>query len=128
VRLAHLAQIMPALRLVHSRPVRRVSVAEAAAAANLSRAQFSLVFKRSMGLTFGEFRLRARLALVADRLLNTHLSTDAIAQETGFTDASHLHRSFQKRFGCTPAQYRERAQSAVAAPPFGLGPAGAGSS
>lgn len=122
VRLAHLAQVMPALRIAHSHPARRVSVAEAAAASNLSRSQFCLVFKRTMGLTFGEFSLRARLALVADRLLNTQLPTDAIAEGAGFADASHLHRNFLRRYGCTPAQYRERAQSAATVPPFGLGP------
>ncbi len=118
-RPAHLARIIPALRLVHSHSVHRVTVAEAAAACSLSRAQFCLTFRQSMGLAFGEFCLRARLALVANRLLDTDKPVETIAGETGFSDASHLHRSFVRRYGCTPARYRESAQTP--APPGGNG-------
>jgi len=110
VRPASLARILPALRLVHARPVRRVSLAEAAAACCLSRARFSLVFRATMGLAFGQFCLRARLAAAADLLLNTQLPVEAIAAETGFWDASHLHRSFVRGYGATPACYRQQGQ------------------
>jgi len=119
-----LSHIIPALRLVHLRPIRRVAVAEAAAACGLSRARFCLVFKQSMGLSFGEFCLRARLAHAAARLLDTRLATDVIAEESGFTDASHLHRSFLKRYGCTPAHYRDRAHPLPTAGGLDLSSAG----
>ncbi len=107
IRASNIPRIMPAVRLMHSRPGRRVTIAEAAAACGLGRAQFCLIFRHTMGLGFGKFCLRARLALVADRLLNTQLPSGAIAEETGFADASHLHRTFVKHYGCTPARYRE---------------------
>jgi AraC-like DNA-binding protein len=105
---ASYAQIMPALQLVHASPARRVDIATAARLATLSRSQFCLVFKRVMGMSFGEFCVRARLALVAQQLLGSEASVQTIAAQVGFTDASHLYRSFLKRYGCTPGEFRER--------------------
>ncbi len=105
---SNLANVMPALRLVHSHSARKVSVAEAAASCRLSRSQFCLVFRKVMGMSFGEFCVRARLALVAQRLLNSDASVQAIADQVGFTDASHLHRAFVRHYGDTPAVYHRR--------------------
>ena len=117
-----LARIMPALRLVHSSPARRVNLAEAAAACNLSRGRFCAVFKNTVGLTFGEFCLRARLALAAGQLLDRDASTEAIAEQTGFSDASHFHHSFLKRYGCTPASYRKQGRMVETGTTFGVSP------
>jgi AraC-like DNA-binding protein len=105
------AKVMPAVRLVHSNPSRRLSVAEAAAACGLSISQFGHIFQHAMGLSFGKFRMRARLAYVAQLLLTTDWSVESIAEATGFADASHLHHAFAKVYGCTPAHYRMEGQS-----------------
>lgn len=101
-----LARVIPAVELAHASPSRRVSLAEAARACRLSRARFSALFTATMGLSFGRFCLRARLALVADRLLNSEAPIDAIAREVGFCDATHLRRAFLRHYGCTPSSYR----------------------
>ena len=106
-----LARLMPALNLVHSPPWRRVSVREAAAACGLSPSQFQDLFRRSLGTSFGQFCLRARLSLVAHRVLNTDRSLASIAAEVGFVDDCHLHRRFVKHYGCTPRQYRRMKRS-----------------
>ena len=105
------ARVMPAVRLVHSNPGRRLSVAEGAAACGLSVSQFGHIFRHSMGVSFGKFRARARLGYVAQLLLSTGLPVESIAQATGFADASHVHHAFAKVYGCTPAHYRTEGQS-----------------
>jgi len=106
LRASNLPRIMPALVLVQSERGRRVPVTEAAAVCGLGRAQFSLIFKETMGMTFGKFCLRSRLGYVAELLLGTELPTEAVAQRAGFADGSHLHRAFVTRYGCPPGQYR----------------------
>jgi AraC family transcriptional regulator len=64
-----------------------------------------------MGLSFSRFCLRARLAVAAHKLATTDLSTEDIATQMGFVDASHLHRAFARHYHCTPAVYRRRARS-----------------
>ena len=105
-QISGLRRIAPALRAIHSRPVERVSLPDAAARCGLSTAQFSRLFARNMGLSFGRFRTRAHLAFAAHLLLTTDLSIDAIAAESGFTDASHLHRLFVKHYKATPGEFR----------------------
>ena len=108
VSASNLPRIMPALVRVHSRLLRRVTVAEAATTCGLSRAHFCKVFRNTMGMSFAKFCLRARTGAAAKLLLSTDLSTEAIADRTGFTDGSHLHRAFVKQYGSTPARYREQ--------------------
>ena len=109
-----LSRIMPVLSAFHAHPERRVTLPEAAAACGLSRSRFALVFHETMGLSFGRFCLRARLAFVAHQLLNTDLAVEDIAEQVGFVDASHLHHAFAKHYGCTPRRYRDLGRGASA--------------
>jgi len=105
---SRLSRVMPVLEMVHADPDRPLSVAEAASVCGLSRSRFTAVFRQTTGLGFAAFRLRARLAFTARRLLTTEDTVARIAAEGGFVDASHLHRAFVKRYGCTPRQFREQ--------------------
>jgi AraC-like DNA-binding protein len=120
VRTGSLAKVMPAVRLVHSNPVRRLAVAEAAAACGLSVSQFGYTFRHAMGLSFGKFCMRTRLAHVAQLLLSTDLPVEAIAEVAGFADASHLHHAFSKVYRCTPARYRSEGQRPRLTPRYAL--------
>lgn len=108
VRASSLPRIMPALNLVQQRPVRRVTVADAARACGLGRAQFCLLFRDAMGMSFGRFCRRSRLGYAAELLLSTDMTMGAIAQRAGFADSSHMHRSFSRHYGCTPGEYRRQ--------------------
>jgi AraC-like DNA-binding protein len=106
-RAAHFERLRPAVDLVHANPLRHITQEEAAAACGLRPSRFGRLFRETVGLTFGDFRLRLRIAVVAHRLLATNSSIEAIAEETGFADGSHLHHAFQKYYGYTPGQFRE---------------------
>lgn len=108
----NLTRIMPALTLLRTEPDRRVTLAEAASACRLSPTRFSVVFQHTLGTSFSKFALRGRLAFVARLLLSTHLSIEDVAAAAGFVDASHLHRTFVRQYGCTPGQYRQQAEGA----------------
>jgi AraC-like DNA-binding protein len=110
-----LARIMPALSLVHSQRDRRTSLAEAATACGLSPSRLGVIFRRTMGLSFGRFALRARLAHAAHLLLNTDQPIQSIAHQTGFTDDSHFHHTFRKSYGRTPSEYRAQGRRPAAA-------------
>lgn len=104
------ARILPAVELVGLHPERRVSLAEAAATCQLSVTRFRFLFRRMMGVSFGQFALRNRLAHAAHLLLSTSLSVEAVAKEVGFADGSHLHRTFRKHYGRTPRSRRADGQ------------------
>ena len=105
-----LARIIPAVKLVQTGPQRRVSGPAAAAACSLSPSRFYHLFRSAMGVSFGAFALRARLAHAAQCLLHTDAALHHVAEESGFADASHLHRTFVRHYGCTPGKYRAQAR------------------
>ena len=98
---------MPALTLLHERSREGLSLSEAACACNLGQSRFALLFRQTMGLSFGKFALRARLSFGAHLLRTTDLVVADVASRCGFVDASHFHRTFVKHYGCTPRRYRE---------------------
>ena len=117
VHAQYLHRLMPAIELVQSDPGRRVSLEEAAAACCLSVSQFAHSFRLTMGVSFGRFALRSRLAHVARLLLFSDLSVERIAHDLGFVSGSHLQLLFRKHYGCTPGRYRK----AAGQPPGGGG-------
>ena len=94
--------------MVNDRLPRPILLHDACRASKLARSQFSTVFRRTTGVTFGEFVQRARIARAAHDLLTTDTKIMAVAKQWGFTDQSHMHRVFNKFFHCTPLEYRRR--------------------
>ncbi|MFA9477934.1 helix-turn-helix domain-containing protein [Phycisphaerales bacterium AB-hyl4] len=84
----------------------RLSVTEGADLAGMNRNVFTEKFQELMGMSFAEFSLKHRLYLASHALRETDLPLKAIATHFGFTDKSHLHRSFVRLFGQTPHDYR----------------------
>jgi AraC-like DNA-binding protein len=111
VRAGDLSRVVPAVDLTHADPACRLTVPEAAAACRLSLTEFNSIFRRAFGVSFHKFRVRVRLWHVERLLSTTGLSLTAIADQTGFADASHLHHVFSRAYGCTPLQYREGRRS-----------------
>ena len=109
-------RIMPVIKALQAQPAHHFSLAEAAAQCGLSSSRFGRVFRDTMGVSFSAFCLRTRLAGVSHLLAATNFGLDAIAEQTGFADASHLHHAFTKQYGCTPAAHRRRFQELAGRP------------
>jgi AraC-like DNA-binding protein len=105
----HVAQVLPALQLCSSQspPLQRLSVGEAAGACHLSESRFRAVFRETMGVSFGTFELRRRLGAAADMLMTTDAPVASIAEQSGFTDGSHLRRELLEHYDATPSSLRE---------------------
>ncbi len=106
VEMGDLGRLAPAIDLVRSRPAARTTLDEGAKACALGRSQFSSLFRKTMGLSFGKFVSRYRVLKAAEMLLGTDSSLAQIAEELGFVDAAHLHRCFVQHYRCTPGHYR----------------------
>lgn len=87
---------------------RRPSLTDYAEEADLSVAQFSLLFKQHAGVSpmvyFNELRIQRASELLDD----SELSVKQIAGELGFDDPLYFSRAFRKCVGLSPAQYRKR--------------------
>lgn len=83
--------IQGALSLVFSEK-RLISTEEAAAACHMSAARFRSVFKKLMNHSFSDFALEYRVLGAKAQLKNSGDTQEVVAQNWGFTDASHLHK------------------------------------
>jgi AraC-like DNA-binding protein len=84
---------------------------EAAAAAGLSPAHFSRLFRRQYGRSFSAVLQQMRADHAADMLARTDKPVKIIAVQCGFADQSHLTKAFRRLYRCTPAKYRREHQS-----------------
>jgi len=66
----------------------------------------SLYFKKQTDINLKDFIINYKLELVKTRLLYSDLTISEITSELGFTDESHLNKTFKKKFGQTANQYR----------------------
>jgi AraC family transcriptional regulator len=86
-------------------PLRIDSVARLA---NLSASYFSRAFKATMGCSYSEYVIHARLSLAKHLLLTTNETISEIALACGLADQSHLTRLFKRAEGLPPRAWRRR--------------------
>jgi AraC-like DNA-binding protein len=102
------------LRLIQAQALDRLNdsgltIVSAARRAGVTPKKVQRLFEPT-GTTFSEFVLEQRL-LLAHRLLsgpsNRHKKIGSVAQDAGFGDLSYFNRTFRKRFGMTPSEWRD---------------------
>lgn len=82
-------------------------VQDLAAQCGMSYSYFAKLFRETYNQSCKEYIEFARLNKVTDLLLFTELDLNYISQEAGFSDCSHLIRTFRKWKGMTPKQWRK---------------------
>ena len=85
-----------------------VRVEDMARKCGMSYSGFARKFKEIYGMTCKEYMEELRIGRVEEMLAYTDFDLNAIAQECGYSDCSHLINCFKKYKGITPAKYRER--------------------
>ena len=83
-----------------------INIEELARMCNMSYSYFAKIFRRQFGQSCKQYIEFIRLSKVENLLLFTDMDLTSIASETGFSDCSHLIRSFKKRYNDTPKQFR----------------------
>ena len=83
-----------------------LSVASLAQRAAMSPRNFARVFMQAVGETPGHHIENIRLEAARRQLETTSLSLDQVADTCGFRSAEILRRTFARRLGVTPGQYR----------------------
>jgi transcriptional regulator of acetoin/glycerol metabolism len=74
--------------------------------AGLSVHHFARAFKRSVGVAPHQYVMQQRIEKAAQLLGRTDQPVSDIALATGFSDQSHLARSFRRIVGSTPSSFR----------------------
>jgi len=75
---------------------------------HMSKFHFSRRFKEETGIPPMRFVAQQRILAARQLLVHTDMTLDAVAEETGFTDAAHLSHSFKRIEGCRPGDCRRQ--------------------
>ncbi|MCX4255370.1 MAG: AraC family transcriptional regulator [Oscillospiraceae bacterium] len=85
--------------------------ADIAEQCGLSYSCFAKKFREQYGMSCKQYIERMRLYKAEEFLVFTDFDLNYISQETGFSDCSHLIKSFKKYKGITPKQFRTSRRS-----------------
>jgi transcriptional regulator GlxA family with amidase domain len=76
----------------------------------LSERHFARAFKEEFGMTPADFVAEARLAEASRRLSvsRRRMNIDAVGRSLGYSGGDVFRRAFERKFGVTPTEYRNR--------------------
>lgn len=96
-----------ALTFIRDHIHERITLGDAAEAADVSIAYLSRRFKADVGVGFAEYLSRQRLER-ATRMLREHpeMSVTEIAFSSGFNDSNYFSDKFKREFGVSPLKFR----------------------
>ena len=96
------------LKYLENHYMERITIADISAEVGLSQSHFMKYFKNTMGTSFIEYLNEYRLTMASRLLISSESSILAIAEEVGYENLSYFNRTFKKRFGMTPRDYRKQ--------------------
>lgn len=99
-------RLMRSIDYIESHLDEPISLADMAAAADLTQMHFAAQFKVSTGLRPHEYLLRRRIERAQEMLLAADLSVVEIAHSVGFQTQSHFTTTFARFVGHTPHAWR----------------------
>lgn len=89
---------------------RTASLQELSKKMGMSVASLSRFIKKHSDMTFKELVLEKRFRMAEDYLIHTSLPINEIMITIGYENGSHFYQKFQKRYGMTPNEFREKNQ------------------
>ncbi|UOQ69114.1 helix-turn-helix domain-containing protein [Hymenobacter volaticus] len=88
----------------YSQPITLLDVAKVA---DMPEASFSRFIKKRIGSTFIDSLNEIRLGHASRMLIDTTHNVAEVAYKCGFHNISNFNRTFRKKKGCTPTEFRE---------------------
>ncbi|MEP0213276.1 MAG: AraC family transcriptional regulator [Cellulophaga sp.] len=77
---------------------------------SMSPTYVSEFFKKQISMSLREYIIKAKLKLVEIRLLNSDFTLTQIADELGFTDVSHLSKTFKRYAGTSIREFKNNGE------------------
>lgn len=86
----------------------RIKLHDVALKYNYNPAYFGRLFKKTYGMSFEDYIKLQRLEYAIDLLKSTTLSIDIVIDKIGYNNRSFFFSEFQKKYHCTPSEYRSK--------------------
>ena len=103
-----LRQVSAMAQFVRDHHRSELRIADVAAAVHLTSSHAMTVFRRTVGVTLGQYVTMCRVAEAQRLLLTTSLRVTEIAEEAGFGSLSSFYEHVSEACGMTPRGYRRQ--------------------
>lgn len=87
----------------------KLRIEEIARTFNFSANYINEYFKKHIGESLQQYITKYKVKLIKTRLKHSNMRLNEIADEFGFTDLSHMNRTFKKFTNINPTEYRKTA-------------------
>lgn len=101
------SRLQKILAYMAERMAEDIPVVELADACAMSESHFSREFHKSVGMPPHKYLMKLRIERARELLMESEARVIDVALELGFTSASHFARAFARRYGVTPAAFRQ---------------------
>ena len=98
--------IEEACQLLSIASLRRDNLRDWISAQGIDYEQFRKAFKKRLGISPGQYRIRRRMDRACELLQHSDLSIAAIAYELGYPTPYEFSAQFKQQMGITPSRYR----------------------
>lgn len=88
-----------------------LSVQKMADAFHISKSYFNQYFKNATGCAYKKYVQEYALKLIAQQLVTRNKTISQLAEEFGYSDESHLNRTFKAHFNQTPSAFKKQQQA-----------------
>ena len=100
--------VRTAVRYIRSHYQESIGLGHAARAAGLTPTYLSALFKKEMGIGLAEYLMHTRLEHVKRGLQNSTETVKKLSEQAGFPDYQHFCKTFRKKVGVSPREYRRQ--------------------
>jgi len=100
--------IKKALVYIDNNYMNKMTLDDVANYVYLNSSYLSQLFKKEMGISFGEYLESIRLKHAKDLIKNSNKPMSDIAEEVGFSSQNYFTRVFKKATSLSPAKYKEK--------------------
>lgn len=101
------------LQYINENILQELTAAEVAKAVGISPYYLSHIFSKQLKISFPAYIAQQRLILACDMLKSTQKSVTDVVYDAGFPNMRTFHRCFQRQFGCTPTEWRDKTLHSV---------------
>lgn len=99
-------KIEQALEYIHKNYQHRLTARQVGEQVGLSEVYFSNLFKREVGVTFGEYLTSYRINIAKYLIRNGDYKVYEVAEMSGYSSPQYFSQIFQKETGRTPLEYK----------------------
>jgi AraC-like DNA-binding protein len=99
-------RLLKTFEKIHGNFNKRWSLEELAKVAGMSRAGFAAHFKKTVGLTPGDYLANWRMQIACGLLRSEDRNVSAVAEAVGYESLTSFSNAFKRVVGCRPGAYR----------------------